>query len=629
MRKTWQRPILSLFLLLTLLASSAAPTWAAPTPATLSAPDLETQTSAVDRALAWMLTQIADDGSFPSGWDTTGMTIDALFAGLAAGQDVAQWTSASGDSSPLDYLASQVTAYCINAGKAGKLLAVVTAAGLDPRSFAGDDLVARVLAYNTHNDGVMDALAPNQAWAIMGLAAAREPLPDGAVGALLALQQADGGWDSGYGEDPDTTSLALQALIAGGVASDAAAITNGLAYLKAAQVATGGFTGWGSDVSLNTTAFCLQAIIAAGQNPLAAAWLAGGRSAFDDLVGAQLAEGAFPGWDGAPDVMTTAQAVPAILGKPFPLAGTVPALQDALAWLRTQQQADGGFGIGALGVSISSQALLALAAVGEDPAQWKVGNGPSLLEYMTSQVGAINDVGVAGRTATALDMLGLDPRAFGGRDLIAYIRSCYNSSTGAFDLHGNIWNHCLALWGMAAANEPISPQAIAWLRAQQNSDGGWGWAAGMDSDSNSTALALQSLAAYGDAPHAAGIAYLKTVQMDDGGFAYEVNDDMATDANSTATTLLGLLMVDDPLSGWSWARTAVVNETPTLTVNKPMDSLLAMQTANGGFRWMADGSDNLLATVQAVPALAKAKLPRKTGLYGAYIPLLFSVQSAY
>jgi len=628
MRKTWQRSILSLFLLLTLLTSGAIPIWAAPAPAALSAANLETQTDAVDGALAWMLTQIADDGSFPSGWDTTGLTIDALFAGLAAGQDVAQWKSASGDASPLDYLATQITTYCINAGKAGKLLAVVTAAGIDPRAFAGDDLVARVLAYNTQNDGVLAALAPNQAWAIMGLAAAREPLPTGAVDALLALQQADGGWDSGYGEDPDTTSLALQALIAGGVAPNAAAITNGLAYLKAAQVATGGFTGWGSDVSLNTTAFCIQAIIAAEQNPLAAAWLVEGRSAFDDLVGAQLAEGAFPGWDGNPDVMTTAQAVPAILGKPFPLAGVIPAMQDALAWLRTQQQADGGFG-GAYGVGISSQVLLTLAAIGDDPTQWQAGDGPSLLDYMTTQAGAINDVGVAGRVATALAMLDLDPRAFGERDLVAYIRASYNTATGAFDAHSNIWNHCLALWGLAAAGEPVSAQAIAWLNAQQNADGGWGWAAGMDSDSNSTALVLQTLSTYGVTANAAAIAYLHTVQMPDGGFAYEVNDEMAADTNSTAGVLLSLLMVDDPLSSWNWARTATVDQVYTLTVNKPMDGLLAMQTANGGFCWMAGGGDNLLATIQAIPALGKAIFPSEPGVYGVYMPLVFGVQAAH
>jgi hypothetical protein len=44
---------------------------------------------------------------------------------------------------------------------------------------------------------------------------------------------------------------------------------------------------------------------------------------------------------------------------------------------------------------------------------------------------------------------------------------------------------------------------------------------------------------------------------------------------------------------------------------------------------MAGGGDNLLATIQAIPALGKAIFPSEPGVYGVYMPLVFGVQAAH
>jgi prenyltransferase beta subunit len=617
MHRVWQR-FLAWLMILALVATSI-PAVAAGPMATLSATDLHTRTEAVDRALAWLLSQQNDDGSFPAAFGSpASITLDVLLAGVAAGAEVSSWRAAAGRPSALEYLATQVDAFATDATSAGKLLAGIAAAGLDPRAFAGVDLVARVKSY-ADATGAFAPSALGQAWAMLGLLAAREPLPAGAADTLIALQQPDGGWESGpgWGTDSNTTALALQALAAAGLPVDHAALTQGLAYLAAQQSPTGGFTystAWGTTADANSTAYAVQALIALGQNPLGAAWRKGERSPLDDLLALQLTEGAFEWQAGTgANLLATAQAIPALLGKPLPLPGIIPAIRSALAYLRSVQQPDGGF---AGGISASTQALMALSAAGENPRTWRGAGGVSLLDYLARRAGSSREAGTIGRLITALVLANENPYAFGGRNLLADLQGYYDAATGAYDAHGNIWNHSLALWGLAATGTPIPAEAIAWLRAQQQADGGWGWAIGQASDSNSTALVLQTLRACGAAPDdpaiQSAVTYLHAQQMPDGGFAYDASFAAETDANSTANVIQGLLAIGlDPERGWAWAQTLTSTQAITLTVRKPADALLALQRKDGAFEWQPGTGPNLLATVQAIPALAKITFPRR------------------
>jgi hypothetical protein len=390
-----------------------------------------------------------------------------------------------------------------------------------------------------------------------------------------------------------------------------------MAYLAAQQSSSGGFaysTVWGSAADANSTAYGLQALTALRQDPGSATWLKGGVSPVEALLHFQLPSGAFEWQPGqGANLLATAQAVPALLGKALPLPGLGPALRDALAYLRGQQQADGSFtsGMGS-NVSPSSQMLAALASVGENPGEWRGASGRSLVDYLRQEALSVTTAAAAGQLAMALAMAGEDPRAFA--DLAGVIRKGYDAATGAFDAYQNVWSHALAMMGLAASGESVPAKAVTWLRNQQNEDGGWGWAHGQKSDSNSTALALQALLACGVTPGDAGvgaaIGYLHQQQTPDGGFAYDMATAAKSDANSTAVVVQGLLAAGlDPTVGWDWAMATSAKGRASLTLSKPLDSLLMLQRADGAFEWQAGAGANALATMQTIPALAKIAFP--------------------
>ncbi len=619
----------TLFLVLWLGVSLGGVAWAAPRGDSLTTSDLARQTAAVDKALAWLRTQQQDDGSFPASFGSpVAITLDALLAGAAAGVDVGVWRTEEGNPSAADYVAAHMSSFATTGGAAGKLLAAVTAAGRDPYTFGGQDLVALLRSKKGGTD-LYDDDATGQAWAILGLAAVQDSIPSGAVSALAASQQSDGGWEGGpgWGTDSNTTALALQALAAATMPITSSVVVKGMDYLREQQASTGGFVysvGLGTAADANSTALALQALVAMGQDPLDADWRKGGASALDNLLALQLAGGAFEWQEGnGANILATVQALPAVLGRPLPFRGAGDALHRALANLATLQQRDGSFG-GGVGENLSSstQALLALVSVGEDPRTWRGAGGASLIDYLSTQTAKVSDAGAMGRLVAALAMAQENPYSFAGRNLVAAIESYYNPVTGAYDIHSNIWNHALALWGLAAVGEDLPTTAVTWLRNRQNADGGWGWATGQASDSNSTALAIQALRAAkvppSDAVLIKAATFLKAQQTPDGGFAYDLVFGPIPDANSTAVATQGVLALgQDPAAGWQWATTYTNTEQITITVHKPLERLMAFQLPDGAFEWQNGAGANPLATIQAIPALARAVFPQQNAYLAA------------
>ncbi|MEZ4582265.1 MAG: hypothetical protein R3A10_11645, partial [Caldilineaceae bacterium] len=98
--------------------------------------------------------------------------------------------------------------------------------------------------------------------------------------------------------------------------------------LRRAQNDDGGFgydpataAEYGSDA--NSTAYALQALYALGEDPAGAAWTRGpdGASPIDFLLNAQLDDGTIEWQPGSgANLLATQQAVPALLGRSFPLA---------------------------------------------------------------------------------------------------------------------------------------------------------------------------------------------------------------------------------------------------------------------------------------------------------------------
>jgi len=193
-------------------------------------------------------------------------------------------------------------------------------------------------AYYSETSGLYADGAGPQAWAILGVVASGETAPAAAIEHLRNLAQSNGGWEwgPGWGTDTNTTALALQALIASGEALTSTTITQGVAYLKAAQNDDGGFpyspdSPWSTASDANSTAYVIQALRAASEDLTGPAWSKGANNPLSFLLSLQLANGSFawlPG--GAGNQLATQQAVPALLGRTFPLRVTQPTWCPAL-----------------------------------------------------------------------------------------------------------------------------------------------------------------------------------------------------------------------------------------------------------------------------------------------------------
>lgn len=214
-------------------------------------------------------------------------------------------------------------------------LMVVNAAGTDPHSFAGHDLVAEILA-RARDDGSFPYVPGGRGeindaiFAIVSLAPVREPEAQAAIQAaadwLIAQQNDDGGWAwsvRGRESEADLTGAAIQALRAAGRA-DTAAERSGLEYLHQIQNPDGGFPEFAGEAESNvaSTAWAVQGIWAAGQNP--EAWLVGGHEPLGFLASLQQVDGRLR-WKASQDlngVWMTAYAAPAFAGQTWPIPHT-------------------------------------------------------------------------------------------------------------------------------------------------------------------------------------------------------------------------------------------------------------------------------------------------------------------
>jgi hypothetical protein len=300
-----------------------------------------------ERALAYLKSRQNEDGGWPGfGTDSSpGETIDNHLAFVSAGYDPAAITT--NGNSPLDYLTGAAESYTrddsdeIFPAQTGKLIVGVVAAGGDPANFGSPalnltgDLTSTLQATGAYSSTASRDFATGaagvtaQSFALLGLAAAGESVPTAAIDFLKGLQNANGSWGS-----PDNTGLALQALIAAGVAPGDQAIADAITWLRDNQAASGGWLGF-SGVSVNSTAFAIQGLLAAGVDLTSAEWLKNGRSPLNVLASYQKTDGPFvvnwtvdleSGFNPAADnLFATQQAVPALLGATYPYTATAPA----------------------------------------------------------------------------------------------------------------------------------------------------------------------------------------------------------------------------------------------------------------------------------------------------------------
>jgi energy-coupling factor transport system substrate-specific component len=275
------------------------------------------QASDVSRAADWLEAQQRPSGGFPAapgGEAGAEMTCWAMLALAAAGRNPLD--VAKGGNSPVDFLRSH-TEEIGDAGDLARTILALEAAGADPRNFAGEDVVAHLLAQRRDN-GSYQGWPATSAYAVLALrAAGANAAAAPTVEWLRKVQGREGGW----GNEPQSPSTAevtgavLQVLTPGSEASDRA-----LAYLREAKRPNGGFAP-GNNLSANAqaTAWASQGLLAAGKDP---ASFGPGKSSLAYMRELQAGDGHFlqaPNLEGSP-VWVTADVLVPLSGKHLPIS---------------------------------------------------------------------------------------------------------------------------------------------------------------------------------------------------------------------------------------------------------------------------------------------------------------------
>jgi energy-coupling factor transport system substrate-specific component len=287
-------------------------------------------------------------------------------------------------------------------------------------------------------------------------------------------------------------------------------------------------------------------------------------------------------------------ATAAVPGTRADAAGGGPGA--AVSWLRGAQNDDGGFGFAPgeeSSPAMTGWAVLGLEGAGINPRDLDHGDATPI-SYLAGNVGEITTTGDIERTVLVLRGAGLDPRHFQGHDLVSRLLA-RRGKDGSWS--GQVNQTAFGILALRAAGTTSgNSRSASWLRANQNADGGWGFAARSASDADSTGAVLQGLAASGNrAGMRRGVAYLRGVQRAGGGFPLAGG---ILNAQSTAYAAQGLLAAGtSPASVRRGGRSS-------------LDYLASVQAQDGHYRYSSSSDQTpVWVTGQALLALNGAAFP--------------------
>ncbi len=293
-----------------------------------------------------------------------------------------------------------------------------------------------------------------------------------------------------------------------------------------------------------------------------------------------------------------APAVAATLLLALALASAMPARagaadagpQRAASWLAAQQSSDGGWGASPgeeSSLEVTAWAMLGLESTGRSPlGVTRAGHDP--VDYLRAHAGELKSPGALARTILALEGAEVDPRSFGGRNLVAALLD-RRRGDGSFE--GWPGSTAFAVIALRAAGATGGlGESTSWLAKAQNGDGGWGDTPGSPSTADGTGAVLQALPETEAAQR--GLAYLRKHQLSSGGFA--LGGAGAVNSQSTAWALQGLLAV----GGAAELRTGA------------LEFLAARQAGDGHYRYSASSDQTpVFVTAEAIPATAGEAFP--------------------
>lgn len=270
----------------------------------------------------------------------------------------------------------------------------------------------------------------------------------------------------------------------------------------------------------------------------------------------------------------------------------------ALDYLRSRQNADGDIG----GLGISAWVVMAISAAGEDPNDWKMGTN-SIVDYLRDNASSLGDIATDwARSILAIAAAGENPWDFGGVDCVAKLKTYHdgNQIGSASLLNDDFWGVLALVSTSESLSSEIITDSVAFIKDNQNDDGGWSHVVDGTSDVDNTAAAIMALIAAGESASSTTIvnalSYLESKQQTDGGFLSEGSTNAAAD---------------------SWAINAIVaaGQNPTSNDwtnngNNPVGHLLSLQIADGSFNWTASLNSNPeWMTAYAIPALLGKPYP--------------------
>ncbi|MDD5110887.1 MAG: DUF4430 domain-containing protein [Patescibacteria group bacterium] len=211
----------------------------------------------------------------------------------------------------------------------------------------------------------------------------------------------------------------------------------------------------------------------------------------------------------------------------------------------------------------------------------------------------------------ALAAAGENPATFGNVNYVTQIQN--QASDGQLGdanfLNDDAWGVLALSAAGISTSTPVIVDAVAFLQAHQNADGGFPFAVGGESDTNSTAATVLALreggVASADAALTRAAAYLRAAQNTDGGFPYQPGGE--SDADSTAWIVLAVRKIGQDPAAW------------TTSSGSPTGFLESLSNPDGSYSWkLSVPGANAFATQDAVLALSGATMP--VGYYRPEMP---------
>jgi len=297
-------------------------------------------------------------------------------------------------------------------------------------------------------------------------------------------------------------------------------------------------------------------------------------------------------------LISVALPAPILAYSNYPLSSSDTEIASALDYLRNNQTIQGDIG----GFATSAWVTMAIATAGEDPHDWKAGSN-SIVDYLAANAGDATSVTDYARMTLAIVAADEDPTSFGGRDFVNLLKGQYNSGQigDTSLLNDDFWGVIALISAGESQSSELVANSVAFIKANQNDDGGWSWGVGQGSDVDDTACAVMALIAARESSSSNaitnGLNYIKSQQADNGGF-------LSWGATNPSTD--------------SWAIDAIVvaGQNPTSSYwtknnNTPIDDLLGFQdTTDGSFPdWQ--GNPSPWITAYAIPTLLGKPYPVK------------------